>query len=346
MVARDIARHPAHALRPEVAWMRSLDPSATRYFSAELSLQSILTAPLYRLSGESEALARLVVMAFSLAGIWWLYDVLARSAGAAAAVFGAFLYALLPYQVFFGRVFMPDIPAIALALGGLNYLDRWTGERRRGILIAAATLTGLAVLQKLTVIFVCLPLLYLFRQASRKAPVRRDLCLFASIAGLPALAWYAHSIAIAPLSSFTMERGLFARHLELWLQPGFLYQVARAAWTEAFSPGGPGDGAGRPALAGARPRAPAVPTLASGRRPPLGLHPDYISGQLLLPDATASRRSGAGRAAPGASRPAAGPAWLSRSCCSWHSRPPPFARRCRSTNSTAHRGIWALCSSV
>ncbi len=238
MVAHDIAQHPAHALCPDVAWTRSLDPTATRYFSAELSIQSWLAALLYKTIRESDTLARLVVIALSLLGIGWLYELVDRSAGTAAATFSAVVYAVLPYHVFFGRVFMPDIPAIAFALGGLNYLDRWTGDRRRAILIAAAVLSGFAVLQKLTVIFIGLPLFYLFRHASRKASVRPDLYLFAAIAGVPVLAWYVHSVAIAPLSSFTMDRGLFARHLELWFQAGFFSHVLQAAWKEAFSPVG------------------------------------------------------------------------------------------------------------
>jgi 4-amino-4-deoxy-L-arabinose transferase-like glycosyltransferase len=119
MVARDFARHGFPVLHPQVAWVSHNQPSAPSYFSGEFSLQSVLAAVLYRFLGESEVWARLVVIAFSLAGIYFLYHLLDRGAGPRAAWVGAFIYALLPYSVFFGRVFMPEIPAISLALGAL-----------------------------------------------------------------------------------------------------------------------------------------------------------------------------------------------------------------------------------
>src|SRR5258706_848925 len=153
MVARDFARHDFHVLHPQVSWIGGDQPSAPNSFSAEFSIQSILAALLYRLFGESDTTARLVVIAFSLLGICALYDLLNRRAGRMAARLGAFVYAVLPYHVFFGRVFMPDVPALSLALAGLAVLDRWTEDRTWGKLVGAALLTALAILQKLTVIF-------------------------------------------------------------------------------------------------------------------------------------------------------------------------------------------------
>ena|ERR1051326_3855632 len=153
MVARDFARHEFKLLYPQVQWVNGA-PNNPSYFSGEFSIESILAALLYRLFGEAEILARIVVIAFSLAGIYFIYQLLNRRAGSLAARLGAFIYAMLPYHVFFGRVFMPDVPALSLALGGLFFLDRWTDNRKLSALLAAAVLTSMAILQKLTVVFV------------------------------------------------------------------------------------------------------------------------------------------------------------------------------------------------
>src|ERR1044071_3892178 len=113
MVARDFARHGLPLLHPQVQWVSRNLPSNPRYFSAEFSIQSLLAAPLYGLFGETDTVALPIVSAFSLAGIWFLYDLLHRRAGPLAALTGAFICALLPYSLFFGRVFMPEIPAIS-----------------------------------------------------------------------------------------------------------------------------------------------------------------------------------------------------------------------------------------
>jgi hypothetical protein len=238
MVARDFARHDFKLLHPQVQWVGNGQPEDPSYFSGEFSIQSLLAALLYRLFGEHEILARTVVITFSLFGIYFLYGLLSRRAGPIAARLGAFIYALLPYHVFFGRVFMPDVPALSLALGGLFFLDRWTDNRKPATLLAAAVLTAMAILQKLTVIFVGLPALYLFWLAKgRHLFVRGELYVFAGIVGAPTLAWYIHTSTMARHSGFAfVQPGLFGSHLESWFQAGFLQRIFASLSSEAFSP--------------------------------------------------------------------------------------------------------------
>jgi hypothetical protein len=222
MVARDFARHGFPLLHPQVQWVSHNRPSDPSYFSGEFSIQSIAAAAGYRLFGESDTLARLVVIAFSLAGICFLYDLLHGRAGPLAAALGAFVYALLPYHLFFGRVFMPEIPAVSLALGALDMLDR----RKLPI---ATVLAAAAILQKLTVAFLFLPAAYM---SLRSMPIF-------SLSALPALAWYLHAAAMSRASGFAiMQPFRLGRDLNLWLQPAFLAQVGKALATEAFSPAG------------------------------------------------------------------------------------------------------------
>jgi hypothetical protein len=243
MVARDFARHGFHLFHPQVLWVTHNQPSGPSYFSGELPLQSLPAALLYKLFGESDAVARMVTVAFSLLGIYFLYDLLNRRAGPLAACLGAFVYSLVPYHLFFGRVFMPDVPALTLALGALDWLDRWTDDRKPSTLVAAALLTALAILQKLTVIFVASPMLYLFWLVhGRRLFVRLEPYVFAAIAGLPPLAWYAHAVGIAHESGFSMAQpvSIFARNLGVWLQPSFAVPIFKALAVEAFSPLGLG----------------------------------------------------------------------------------------------------------
>ena len=242
MVARDFARHPFPLLHPQVAWIGS-QPSFPSYFNAEFSIQSILAAVLYKGFGESDSLARLVTIAFSLLGIYCLYDLLRRRADPAAAGMGAFIYSLLPYHLFFGRVFMPDIPAQAMALAGLNVLDRWTDEPKYGRLTTAGMLTAFAILQKLTVIFVALPALYLFWSVYQERLLRRkEPYIFALIAGVPPFLWYSvHARAMesrSVLSALAMQRNLFGHNLGLWVQTPFTGRILKALSTEALSPVG------------------------------------------------------------------------------------------------------------
>ena len=149
---------------------------------------------------------------------------------------------MLPYHVFFGRVFMPDVPALSLALGGLFFLDRWTDNRKPSTLLAAAVLTAMAILQKLTVVFVALPALYLFWIVrGRRSFVERDLYIFAIIVGAPSFAWYTHASAMAHHSEFAIiPQGVLGSHLRSWLQAEFLNRTFAALSSQAFSPIGLG----------------------------------------------------------------------------------------------------------
>jgi 4-amino-4-deoxy-L-arabinose transferase-like glycosyltransferase len=214
MVARDFARHGFRLLYPQVQWV-SNGPDHPSYFSGEFSIEGLLAALLYTVLGEAEVSARIVVITFSLLGIYFLYELLRRRAGPIAARLGAFIYAMLPYHLFFGRVFMPDVPALSLALGGLCFLDRWTENRKAATLFAAAALTSMAILQKLTVIVVGLPALYLFWLAQgRYLFVRRELYLFVAIVAAPSFAWYTHTNAMARFSGFAfVQPEMLGSHL-------------------------------------------------------------------------------------------------------------------------------------
>ncbi len=238
MVARDYARHGFRLLRPQVAWVSHGQPSRPSYYGGEFSIQSILAAVVYRLFGESDAAARWVVIAFSLLGTYFLYALMRRRADRLAAGVGAFIYSLLPYHLFFGRVFMPDIPALSLALGGLERLDRWTDDRQWKTLLVSAVFTALAVLQKVTVIFVGMPALYLFWLAQgRRLFSRLESYVFAGIVGLPTLAWYVHSAHLSRESGFEIiHPSYFGWHLGRWLQLSFIRGVLGRLAGEALSP--------------------------------------------------------------------------------------------------------------
>src|SRR3954453_6302761 len=147
MVPRYLACHGFHVLSPHVQWIGRGGPNAPSYFPGEFSIQSAVTALLYAVVGERDVVARAVVIVFSLLGIYSLYALLRKRAGLLEARLGTFVYALLPYHLFLGRVFMPDVPALSLALVGLLLLDYWTDNNKPVILVASASLTALALLQ-------------------------------------------------------------------------------------------------------------------------------------------------------------------------------------------------------
>jgi hypothetical protein len=135
---------------------------------------------------------------------------------------------------------MPDVPAIALALGGLDALDRWYSNQGKFYLAAAGILTAVAILQKPRMVLVMLPALYLFWSVSGRSLLTRwEPYLYVLIACLPELGWYLHAASMerqTAVSAFNVPRELFAHHLGLWFDRAYLRRVLGALASEGFSP--------------------------------------------------------------------------------------------------------------
>ena len=100
-VARAFYEGPMNPLKPEANW-----GGAHGYVESEFPLLSLIVSLLYKAFGVSETWGRLVVVFFSLATVALVYvlarDLIDHPAGLAAA----FLMAVSPGAVFYGRAFM------------------------------------------------------------------------------------------------------------------------------------------------------------------------------------------------------------------------------------------------
>src|SRR5689334_7051214 len=125
------------------------------YLEAECPLIPALIAVLYKVTGLHETVGRLVIIAFSLALIWATYRLALILDGRVSVANGAaFLLAVSPAAIFFGRIVIPDTPMVfftVLALVGFAEFSR--NDSTRWMWIGAASLT-IACLLKLPAVFV------------------------------------------------------------------------------------------------------------------------------------------------------------------------------------------------
>jgi 4-amino-4-deoxy-L-arabinose transferase-like glycosyltransferase len=125
------------------------------YLEAEFPLLPALIALVYKVFGLHEIAGRAIVIAFSLALIWATYRLAQILDGRPSMARGAaFLIAVSPAAVFFGRIVIPDTPMVfftVLALIGFAEYAR-AGSVRWMVIGAVALM--LACLLKLPAIFV------------------------------------------------------------------------------------------------------------------------------------------------------------------------------------------------
>lgn len=197
---------------------------------AEFPLIPAIIAVLYRIAGVHEILGRLVIIAFSLGLVWCTYRLaLALDGRPAVGRAAAFLVAISPAAVFFGRIVIPDTPMVffsALALLAFVEFGR-SGSTRW--LVAGAVALALACLVKLPAVFVG-PAIATALVRARGWRVFRDWRVWA--AGVVPLAitaaWYWHAHLVFERTGLTM--GIFGTQAKIY--PAY---VSPGPWPSEYS---------------------------------------------------------------------------------------------------------------
>ena len=153
----DITRHFSEGVMnpflPRVSW-----GGLNGVVGMEFPLLHYLTAIIWRIAGEQEIIARLVAAVFSVTGIWLIYVLGTRLFSRAAGRAAAFLFAVSPGLVFFGRSYLSDTPMVTFSIAAVIAWDRYFSQPGTRRAAAASLLTALAALVKLPAILVLAPI--------------------------------------------------------------------------------------------------------------------------------------------------------------------------------------------
>jgi hypothetical protein len=124
-IARNFYERSMNLFYPQVNWGGAQQP----YVGMEFPLLQYIAALLYYPFGESAVIGRLISMAFSIGTAIVIFAIGRRLFGVAAGRAAAFLFAISPSAVFFGRFFISDTPMVFFSAGGGARLDRLLRHR-------------------------------------------------------------------------------------------------------------------------------------------------------------------------------------------------------------------------
>lgn len=162
-----------------------------RYRMVEFPIGNSLAYFLYVLNGGvDEKLYRLVIITASLGSLLFLYLLAKRYFGVAVGLLSAFLFAVLPFNIYFSRVILPDPLVVFFGLGALYFTNRWIFENTKLLFTAGLFFAICTLLTKPFGAFYFLPLLYSFYQKEKKWwPIPWRYIIFVVIASIPFVAW-------------------------------------------------------------------------------------------------------------------------------------------------------------
>lgn len=183
-VARNFVKDGFNLLYPQSDSFLALNeqglPNPNRYFINEFPLYNAVVAVVYKIWGVNEAYARLVSVFFASLGSAALYLISLKLFGQKIALAAALFYAFNPYNIYYGRVIMPDPIFVSLGLVAfyLFLLKPWN--------LWSAAVFALSLLVKPYAIFMLPVLVYYGRYDLKKS------WLWLLLAMMPFMLWRWH----------------------------------------------------------------------------------------------------------------------------------------------------------
>lgn len=166
-------------------------PNPNRYRFVEFPIYNSIVYFAYLLNnGVDEKLARLVSIFFSLGSTIFLFLIAKKYWDTFTALVASFTFSVLPFNIYFSRVILPEPSLVFFSLGMFYFTAKWIEEDKRILFLLSIIFAALAFLTKPIAIFYLLPLLYLiFQKEKRIWPISRRYYLWAALAVAPYFAW-------------------------------------------------------------------------------------------------------------------------------------------------------------
>jgi hypothetical protein len=205
-VARNFVKDKFDMLYPQSDSFLALNehnlPNPNRYFINEFPLYNAIVATLYKQFGVNEAIGRMVSIAFATMGAAALYGLVRLTLGTGTALLALGYYQLLPYNIYYSRVFMPDPTFVSLSILSLFLCVLWTKTNQLRYGIGLMIAFALAMLVKPYAIFMVFPIAYwLFASWGLGTFKKKSIYLLAIGAFIPLILWRYH-YSLHPEGSF------------------------------------------------------------------------------------------------------------------------------------------------
>ena len=195
-VSRNFIKDGFHPLFPQYDALNPLNAighNPNRYFFAEFPLYNIITYYAYLNFGVDTRYARAISAIFASLTIPLLYLLVSHYSNKRVALGASFFFAVLPYNVYYGRVTMADPLYIFFGIAFLYLVSKWLEKNNIFLMGAASIAFALAILTKPYALVLLLPFAYLIiRRWGVRSVTKWSVYAFLLISIIPFLLWRHH----------------------------------------------------------------------------------------------------------------------------------------------------------
>jgi 4-amino-4-deoxy-L-arabinose transferase-like glycosyltransferase len=189
-VARQFYERSMNIFFPQVNWGGATDP----FVGMEFPLMHWIVAALYTIWGEQTIFGRYVSIAFSLGTVCAVYLLGRRLFNTATGRAAAFLMAISPSAVFFGRFFISDTPMVFFSVLGVLGWVAYFETRSRGAWLLGTFGAALAFLVKIPALMIMAPIAWVAWEATGWRALRDRGFMIGVIAAVAVGGlWYWHA---------------------------------------------------------------------------------------------------------------------------------------------------------
>jgi len=148
--------------------------------------------------GVNDFYGRFLSVIFSLFTVYGLYLLVRKIIDEKTALWAAFIYSVIPLNIYYSRAFMPESMMLMCIIYGMYFFSLWIDSGKRSLFFLSSVFISVSVLLKIPTLYIGLPLLFIaYQKYGRKIFTKSNLWLYAFIVLAPSALWYYHAHQLA-----------------------------------------------------------------------------------------------------------------------------------------------------
>ncbi|HRE41592.1 MAG TPA: glycosyltransferase family 39 protein [Ignavibacteria bacterium] len=189
-IAKNFYESGNSILYPQIDWRGNTEG----FVESEFHIYPYLVSVFYNIFGLNEAIGRIVSIIFSVIATFYLFLLVKLIINEKSALWSAVIFSILPMNFFFSRAFMPESAMIMFSIAGIYFYLSWINSDKLKFYIFSLICISLAVLIKLPVLYLGIPLIFLsYYKYKFKFLLNYKIWFFAFVVILFVFLWYNHA---------------------------------------------------------------------------------------------------------------------------------------------------------